>query len=202
MICSGCLRDLCRPLICCYLQGKVNAVDYLPTLFGDNHLCVFLAVYTLATLVLWSPWDQLKGWAGVCMLVFVWKFGQREKQAARCVPVFQVMQVCNIQRTCHILEFFFFSQLWPTFTHNHLNTHKVTLPVVSHTHTCASCSRCWQTAQRWQLLPVVSNTSVNEVFRPAVIKLEGLNAAQSHRVEMEEGWSLPPRKETRKRERG
>lgn len=51
-------------------------------------------------------------------------------------------------------------------------------------------------------LPSVSNTPVNEVLGAAVTKLEGLNAAQSHRVEMEEGWSLPPRKETRKRESG
>lgn len=162
-------------------------------------MCVSLcAVYTLATLVLW---DTLKSWASVCVWVCVKIWPKRAEPDPHITYwYFRSCRSWNIiQRTWKILELYF---LFPNSNLLSLTT------IYTHTHSHSPCSLTHTHMHPVRLLAKSQEAATSHRCQTRLYimffdllskKSEGLKAAQSHHVEMEEGWSLPPCEETRKR---
>lgn len=152
MVCSGCLQTLCSSLICCYLQGKFNAVDYLPTLFGDNHLgvCFLLCIHTckIGLVITVRHIKELGRCVCVCVWVCVEKLAKERRNRLHAPYLyFRSCRSCNIQRT-YILEFFFFFLPALAYFHSQSFTNTQSHSPCSLTHTRILFRLPAQTQQR------------------------------------------------------
>lgn len=132
MICSGCLLALCSPLSCSYVQGKFNTVDYLPTVFEDSHLCVSRCANTCNLGVVITV-GYIKSWAGVC-LGLCENLAKENKNRLHIPYLYFRSCRSNIQRTCNILEVYFFPPSLSLLSLTAIYTHAKSVFLFSRTH--------------------------------------------------------------------
>lgn len=166
------------------VMRRVNLTqsNYLPTVFDNSHLCLFLAVYTLATSVSRSLWDTVKSVGGVRararVRVAVHACNNLPKETRNRLHIlYACMRPCS---SCHMQRTWNFIN-----TRSPSCTHMQSPPPHPHTrpHPVQSVGKqCRDDNYLWYQTSPPSSEMLEMKFSDAQSE-KRLNAAQSHRLE-------------------